>query len=369
VSGAFLNACRGILAIIVCLAHTWQKILSPQYGNYGWDHAIFGLLARLAVVMFFVLSGWVIYHSLRINHEKNGRFDVIDWYMSRISRIIPPLAVSILITAMIFVVVRIGQFDRVDSPFGIVPFVYAYRPDHVLMSILSFGFLSNNLSGGVNGPLWSLELEMQLYLLACICFLAYGFNRVLAALILLAIAWRTSVDPNYFLSYLAFGFGFFASALSARRPKLDAHDIYLGYASVVIMTSAFVYMFYAFASDHHYLDQLAEWNSVFAQTILAFGFAMFLYKGVKLKFSAFESSGSYSYTLYIIHFPILIFLSYFVYSFYDFHQNVFYMVAAYFICASLCIYLARILGHKVERPKAFKAWLQSQVMRLRARMQ
>lgn len=366
VSGSYLNACRGILAIVVCFAHTWQKILSPQFGKYGWEHAVFGLSARVAVDMFYVISGWVIYYSIRSNVHRFGRFNPFDWYENRSFRILPPLFVSIAITAAIFVLIRGFHLDRVPSPYGIVPFIYSYRPDDVAITIATFGFFGN-LSGGVNGPLWSLAIEMQLYFLVCACFWVSERSRMIFILLLLAIAYRMSLDANYLLGYMSFFFGFSASWLYQRNPLRNGYDNYLAVVSSLLILGAGFVLFYSYALDNTYLDRLAHWPSVFVQLALSLGFAAYLYKGVGYDMSLFEKSGNFSYTLYIIHFPILIFLSYIYYTHLPMLDSVAFTCVLFAASSSLCIFIAWRIGMWAERPKEQKFWFNKHLQNWRER--
>ncbi|QFY62023.1 acyltransferase [Rhizobium grahamii] len=367
VNGSFLSACRGVLAIVVCFAHTWQKIVSPQFGNYGWEHAIFGLSARIAVDMFYVLSGWVIYHSISSNIGRFGRFNPFDWYENRSFRILPPLLVSVAIASVIFIVVRGFHMDRVPSPYRIEPFIYSYRPHHVAGSILTFGFFGN-LTGGVNGPLWSLEIEMQLYFLACVCVCAFQRSKLALVILLVAIVYRTSLDANFLLGYGSFLFGFAASWLYERNPGRNRYDRLIAVVSVLLMGVAVFWMFFAYAVDVTYLDRLAEWRSVFTQLVLSFGFAAYLYKGVADHPFPFEETGKFSYTLYIIHFPILIFISYIYYRVFDILDNIPFMCVLFAISAGLCILVAWRISMWVENPKEQKLWFNMHVRKWRERL-
>ena len=367
VSGSFLSACRGILAIVVCFAHTWQKIVSPQFGDYGWEHAVFGISARVAVDMFYVISGWVIYYSISANIHRFGRFNPFDWYENRSFRILPPLLVSIAMTVAILVLVRGLHLDRVASPYGIVPFIYSYRPDDVAITIATFGFFGN-LSGGVNGPLWSLAIEMQLYFLVCLCFWISERSRLALIFLLLIIAYRMSLDANYLLGYMSFFFGFAGSWLYQRSPRRGMSDLLLLAISFILIIGALLYLFYSYAVDNSYLDRLSQWGSVSIQLALSLGFAVYLYTGIVFSFpSLVERSGDFSYTLYIVHFPILILLSYIYYAYFPLLGSVSFICLLFVASSSLCIFISWRIGTWAERPKEQKSRFNKHVRNWRER--
>lgn len=357
-SGSFLSACRGILAIVVCLAHTWQKILSPQYGSYGWEHAVFGISARISVDFFYVISGWAIFYSLWKNKVQNEfNFKYSDWIINRVSRIFPPICLFIFLDAVIFIIIRIFDLDGVNSIYGITPDIYYFRPHQTIIAILTLGFFGN-LGGAVNGPLWSLALELQMYFISSICFYAFYRNRFLFIGLLVFAFARATLDANNLLAYSSFSFGFFASLITLNWIKRPNYAAILRFISYTVISSSTTILFFEYSENHQYLDMLANWNSVFVQIFAAFGFSLYLISGPKLGINIIEKAGNFSYTLYATHFPILIFISYFVYRNPIAHNSWIGMLISYVTAAAFCVIIAASSARYVERPSYFKIIIQ-----------
>src|SRR4051794_2067746 len=66
------DSARGLLAIIVCVAHSWLIFVYPVDSGRTGAAYLFGIGARMAVIGFFCLSGYLIAMSIRQNHLRNG---------------------------------------------------------------------------------------------------------------------------------------------------------------------------------------------------------------------------------------------------------------------------------------------------------
>jgi peptidoglycan/LPS O-acetylase OafA/YrhL len=109
--------------------------------------AFFGDLAHLGVVVFFVISGFLITGLLMREHEKTGRISLKLFYARRALRIFPAsytfLAIAAVLSALGLIVLA-----RHDLLFGIA-YIVNYKIDRAWFI----------------GHLWSLSVEEQFYLL------------------------------------------------------------------------------------------------------------------------------------------------------------------------------------------------------------
>jgi peptidoglycan/LPS O-acetylase OafA/YrhL len=144
-----LDGLRGLAALYVVLFHCWLYTF-PGYPNSSAPPWLDGLMfGRLAVVFFLVLSGF----SLAISPARHGwRSDGVAQFLRRRAwRILPPywaaLAMSLLIS---WFVVPASHFGPPTS-----------------FSILVFGFVAQDMftAPTPNGAFWSIGVEAELYLL------------------------------------------------------------------------------------------------------------------------------------------------------------------------------------------------------------
>jgi peptidoglycan/LPS O-acetylase OafA/YrhL len=180
-----LDSIRGIASLYVVIAHCrgvlWiggsefmQRF--PRASWDAWDYAMFGtsMLTRLAVefvIVFFVLSGFSIAHSLAGNKEPLG------FYKRRFIRIYPSYVTALIWAGVIFVLTRywfpewydggtIAQALKEGVDPDKIPFV---RADE-MNTYFEPGVMAKNFFympvGGYITPFWSLTYEVIFYLLA-----------------------------------------------------------------------------------------------------------------------------------------------------------------------------------------------------------
>jgi peptidoglycan/LPS O-acetylase OafA/YrhL len=172
----YLDAIRFLAALLVLFSH----IAYPRYsnGDLAWMREL--NLGSDAVILFFVLSGFVIAYTT--NAKNRGGFDYAEARMARLySVFVPALVFTILCDAL-------GR--------AINPAAYAgwwYNGDAMLMQIvraLSFSSQAggDNIRIGTNGPIWSVAYEAWYYLAFGIATFTRGARRIALLLLTTALA-------------------------------------------------------------------------------------------------------------------------------------------------------------------------------------
>lgn len=151
---AFLDGLRGWAALAVVLFHLRDRaepgaeldLLLPD---------VTGLLeyGRLGVAGFFVLSGFVIAHSLRSSFE--GTIDVPNYLTRRVVRLTPPYYAAIVV-ALVFAFGASVQDGTSFAPGG-APFGWGRAAAHLIYAQELFGYVN------FNDVYWTLGLELQFY--------------------------------------------------------------------------------------------------------------------------------------------------------------------------------------------------------------
>jgi peptidoglycan/LPS O-acetylase OafA/YrhL len=172
-------------------------------------------LAVAGVVLFFVLSGYLITSLLDLELERTGQIRLGRFYWRRACRIIPAYVVWVVVTWLL-----LGDWsqpgDR-SALTGLLTYTYNYtRPT-------AYGFNS------IIHPAWSLAVEEQFYLLWPLGLLMLGPKRArgsLLAFFAVVVAWRlVSAEALHLPSnYLAWSFEANAGCLAlgcwlALQPK------------------------------------------------------------------------------------------------------------------------------------------------------
>ena len=150
-------------------------IVGHASGTAGFPRSLRVLTDRLpsahfGVEIFFVISGFIITHLLRREESTSGRISLRNFYVRRVVRIVPALAVYLACVALL----QAAGAVRV-SP---------------LEWITALTFTRNFVGGGwVTGHLWSIAVEEQFYLVWPLLFaLAAGVARGRFALALVVLA-------------------------------------------------------------------------------------------------------------------------------------------------------------------------------------
>jgi peptidoglycan/LPS O-acetylase OafA/YrhL len=148
-----LDGLRGSAVLLVIAGHTLVFRLGRA--------ATWGQLAALGVLIFFVLSGFLITGLLCFEERRFGKISLKNFYLRRAFRILPAFSVFI-VTVSLLVSVRLVT----DTPWRTVAASVLYVRN-------LFG------RGQTLGHLWSLSLEEQFYALWPVVFGLAGRRRIL----------------------------------------------------------------------------------------------------------------------------------------------------------------------------------------------
>lgn len=294
----YFDMWRGGASIVVAAAHTVQIFGASYPSFYG---RLFSALAGAAVMAFFALSGFFIHKSLARCYG-----DSLNWrsfLKSRADRILPPFVACLALTVILWAIAP--QFFASGTRDFITP---TDRSGYSLDGLWLSMFFVNNFFGpalSANGPLWSLTYEVWYYVLACLFSMAIlGQRRAWIALPILVLL--TLLDVWFAILGLVWLGGFYISILHAKDclPKLPNFPISL--VPIALLVAVLLAP-----------DSLVGKASILFR--LAFGFWMVFHMAHMLnqvsvpEIRLLAWSGSFSYSLYVFHFPILLF-SYGIYE-------------------------------------------------------
>jgi peptidoglycan/LPS O-acetylase OafA/YrhL len=221
----FLDGLRGFAALYVVCCHA--ALLLSQ-GTKHLPHAISLILRPLAfghyaVAIFIVLSGFCLMLPVAMSSDGQLRGGWLDYMRRRSRRILPPYYAAFIIAALTMPFVTL-----VKRNVGIV----LENADHLTLSnILTHLLLVHNWSStyfqSVDGPLWSVATEWQIYFFFPFLLLPLWRRGGLAVAV--AAAFAISLLPHFLLPaghnfdwacpwYLGlFAFGMAGAVVSARR--------------------------------------------------------------------------------------------------------------------------------------------------------
>ncbi|MBU2061621.1 MAG: acyltransferase, partial [Bacteroidetes bacterium] len=154
-----LNGLRAIAAMMVLLHHWSYRFPQFQSNIYIGDLLI--NIGKSGVVLFFVLSGFLITYLLLFELKKCGKIDKKKFYMRRILRIWPLYFLIIFLGMFIIpnvIYLRpVGYLEIVQDDFFIKLFLFVFMLPNVVYSFFpNMAILSMS---------WSIGVEEQFYLM------------------------------------------------------------------------------------------------------------------------------------------------------------------------------------------------------------
>ena len=352
----FIDGLRGLAMLMVLLYHCWlfggMWSVGLTLGARHLDVAPLLGFGHVGVNLFLVLSGFCLYWPLVKGGARRGP-TLWEFAGRRCRRIIPPYYVTLLL-------------------FGALPLAQAWRhqagPDfhfardwlflHALM-------LHNTRPGyvlSVNGSLWSLALESQLYVLFPVLVEAYrrfSARGVLLAVLLFCTAYRVFLvwghylpddGYGYVLAYSVFGRGFefalgmFMALLVARQhAEQKSLVLWMDYLLLAVVVPAAI-----LDGRHGHFRALTDamWGLLFAALLLAGSRAETrLHRALSHRLLVWL--GVFSYSVYLIHLPLVIALGgYGLGRFSNTRQALFML----FVVAPLVLGLGYLFHLLFERP-------------------
>jgi peptidoglycan/LPS O-acetylase OafA/YrhL len=282
------GAFRFLLASVVVVFH---------YTSFGIGHT--------PVYLFFALSGYWV-HVMWQHKYAATRDPYATFIVSRAWRLAPVFLVCSLIALAI-----VDVLPRVMPPH-----VPVTAPD-LRALVASFLILGYNTAGGAPlVPAWSLDIEMEFYLVAPLVILLMQYKprvALLACAVVSAVSFALFYD-RAFTSYLPW---FVAGMLAARYPALRPSRA-VAFSSAAL-TLAVIALFAAvpalrpvlFGGAHRSAVYMA-WNPPFNIALAAFALP-FAIGSLSLRSNAFDRLLSdASYSLYLVHWLPLLFISHYV---------------------------------------------------------
>jgi peptidoglycan/LPS O-acetylase OafA/YrhL len=320
----FLDFLRICSAVIVLLVHSEEK-LSPSPKIFRGD------TGHYAVIIFFVLSGYVISYST------SGKPSALGYAIARLTRLYSVLIPALLLTVLI------QLFIIYIDP--VLAHQYARRYE-VIRYLLSVCFLSQiwGLSSypTINSPLWSLCYEFWYYLFFGLWI--YG-GRISAKGKLLAVLAGLLAGPQIVLLMPVWLMGCFIQ----RLPKSNLGIGLLCLLSIASVTGAVVAfsnpgMPYSIGYPPFYFSNQFITDWLFGLFIAA-SIYFFPFQDLHLQkpswFTQFRLIADLTFSLYILHYPLIILF-----------QSLVSYTSKWWMPIALCIgIVAMIIGYAIEQKR------------------
>lgn len=311
-ASVLLDLMRGIAAFIVCLEH-WRNLLYVDYWHINSHRALFALpyvitsAGRQAVVIFFVLSGFLISGSI-FRLTQRGQWNWRLYMTHRLVRLWIVLIPALILGAVL---------DLAGIRSHLAPALYAGQTGtHVLVDVadsLHFSTFVGNLfflqgimvkTFGSNGPLWSLAYEFWYYVFFPSAFLVFRRGtpmivRIVSAVAFLACAWF--VGRDILLVFPLWLLGTVLALVPAPR---------VGVRLRVIVIIVYCPLFFILAKTSLVSGVLSDY--ILGAATFALLWSLLAAKSAapaNRRVAISRIAARFSYTLYLVHVPFLVLLA------------------------------------------------------------
>lgn len=309
-----INALRGLAALYVVIHHARHKLFTDtvtyaqqvkprsEWGLWEWLNILLLQQTSLGiefVILFFILSGFSISHSL------SGRPDLGGFYKRRLIRLYPTYLTGIAWAVLVLVIVRYAAPNVYFEPTeGRAPLKEVLDGFINLKSFVQ-KLLYMPIITTVTIQYWSLPLEVIFYLVAPFAIRRLRWFAIIVALMYLA-GWvlhgsdhmRIGNDTMFLQLTYDYGIYFMLGMLfykykdkilsGFRLNKVMVFVVAAILFEIVVITKSYVW--------HHMENKWTGMLMVLFSFVLLFGF---MKNAIRIKW--LEHIGEYSYTLYVTH--------------------------------------------------------------------
>ena len=355
----YLDAIRFFASILVLFSH----IAYPRFsnGDLAWVRDL--NLGSDAVILFFVLSGFVIAYTTE-SKQRTGA----SYAKARIARLYSVVIPAILVTLLCDLLGRSINLAAYDG--------WWFNDDNLLeqlFRVLTFSSQAagDNIRFGTNGPFWSVAYEAWYYAAFGIAVFARGWARVFLltivlllagmSIILLAPCWLTGV------------------ALQTLTSRMDASNVKPGTAWILALAPWAIYALWQAVDLPQTLTQLTFamtggtthpsvlfgfadeflWNNLLAVLFAAHFFGVYFLAKDERRFSQKAERGlrwlaGATFSIYLFHYPLLTLL----YALPGYESaNPLHYWGAGAITLALCFLLAEISERRLAAWAGMVDWL------------
>jgi peptidoglycan/LPS O-acetylase OafA/YrhL len=358
-SGDFIPVVDGLrfLAIAGVLATHINGVFFNLTAAGQWAAHENDLLLRFianagrGVELFFVISGFILALPFARYHLTGGReVRLRSYYLRRVTRLEPPYLLVLLGLLVVYLVLA----DATNRDLSRLDILSSVGASAIYSHYFFFGEPSL-----VNGPMWSLEVEVQFYVLAPLFAFVFKLPRVgrrvlLASLIALAPFGQHSLGLTKHtllgcIQYFLIGFLLADFYLHGFKVRLSGA---LGFVAGVGLLPLLFWIPFRSAGP---VAALA-----FAVTLFAFYYVVFTNVHWTRLFSypLLTVIGGMCYTIYLVHQPIIKFLGRFTRRFLFEGSFLLSYTAQFVLLVVIVMAVSGVFFLAVEKPCMYKDWPQ-----------
>ncbi len=316
---------------------------------FGIKNRFFETLPSFCVLMFFVLSGFLISHSLQQNIFRNEKYTFGSFVKDRFFRIYPPFIAALVLVFILDLIgfqitgqfyslkIYIGNFFINAAQLQEYPLA-TYINAHYMLEFFRFHYFGTDL------PLWTISIEWWLYLF-------YGFLFYLVIkkhkwnLLNMIILLFFALSPVYYVfvgARMEKGltlYWFLGVLITLQSQKTRATSTLIFFSNLLLLFAGMTgFLWFGYTSSILLF--------FFAIYFLARTSASHIHVNSVLK-SITNKLAGYSYSLYLIHYSII----YFMMSVFRFEASISNFVFVFVIVNIIAFLFAEIFEKNSKKLK------------------
>jgi len=306
-----LDSIRGIASLYVAIAHCrgvlWvggnQYLKMVPYSTWNiWDYLIFGssMLTRLAVefvIVFFVLSGFSIAHSLSSSKSP------LKFYLRRLIRIYPSYVFALIWAGLVYVITKNLYPQWYDGTLTTFSFERTVEMNNFFDKTIMLNNLFYRADNGFLAPFWSLTYEVIFYLIAPFVLRRVNLYAIVSVILfavnIISPAFIQSIKiPTYINAFL-----FTYNIYFVMGVMLYVHFFSIQNVFAKLSRTQLLFILLISLAITYFLKFYFVFESVFrflSAALLGVLLVVYFIKH-QVKIGWLMSIGRYSYTLYITH--------------------------------------------------------------------
>lgn len=291
-----------IAAVVIAHINTFVIVKTPVIFDDGsissFVNGVIHGSAHKGVLLFFVISGFILGLPFAKHFLLGGRkISLKDYFLRRLTRLEPPYIINNIVFALLLIFVAQNEYSKMFADTSIL---------QSLLASLTYThniFFPNNLA--INSVTWSLEVEVQFYILVPLLILLFRLRPLLRRLTIVGVSFGMVVVQHFyqpefisifnFIQYFLAGFLLVDLHLSKKVIKLPpALDFLVGFSLVIGLLLVT-------------LEKSVATNILFLVLLFAFGAISLLGEVWKkiLSLRFFTSIGGMCYTIYLWHMAVI----------------------------------------------------------------
>lgn len=316
----FLDGIRGFSALYVVVGHIVESARLDEVASTSLARAAFGVFryGYAAVVAFIVLSGYCLMLPVVRSPDQRLLGGIATYLRRRSIRILPPYYAALLLSLVIIAVIP-GLKDGVGASWD--KSLPAFAPQAILPHLLLIHNFSRRWIGLINCPMWSVATEWQIYFLFPFLLPLWGragIVPVLSSGLLVGIAGGALIggslqEASPFPALFTFGVASAAVTYSS-TPFCVRLRTSIPWPSVTLVIALGLALIFVgsrgFIREHLVTGELVI-GCVVASSIIALADPharpIRWVRTLRWILSSAPAAmlGTFSYSLYLIHFPII----------------------------------------------------------------